>query len=83
MGERFFLLVCILVLVSGGCTRVDVEQYQIDSVSAATARKGPPARVLLGKLMPEAMADGMVKIAVLVNLRAGDQSRQFIEGCVW
>jgi simple sugar transport system substrate-binding protein len=32
--------------------------------------------------MPEAMADGMVKIAVLVNLEEGDDSRQFIEGCV-
>jgi simple sugar transport system substrate-binding protein len=32
--------------------------------------------------MPEAMADGIVKIAVLVNLEEGDNSRQFIEGCV-
>jgi len=32
--------------------------------------------------MPGAMADGMVKIAVLVNLEEGDNSRQFIEGCV-
>jgi simple sugar transport system substrate-binding protein len=28
------------------------------------------------------MADGMVKIAVLVNLEEGDNARQFIEGCV-
>jgi simple sugar transport system substrate-binding protein len=33
-------------------------------------------------MMPEAAADGVVKIAVLVNLMAGENSRQFIEGCV-
>jgi simple sugar transport system substrate-binding protein len=32
--------------------------------------------------MPDAAADGVVKIAVLVNLMAGENSRQFIEGCV-
>jgi simple sugar transport system substrate-binding protein len=32
--------------------------------------------------MPVAAADGVVKIAVLVNFKAGENSRQFIEGCV-
>jgi simple sugar transport system substrate-binding protein len=32
--------------------------------------------------MPDAAADGVVKIAVLVNQTAGENSRQFIEGCV-
>ena len=33
--------------------------------------------------MPAAiMKNGIIKIAVLVNLQAGDQSRQFLEGCV-
>jgi simple sugar transport system substrate-binding protein len=32
--------------------------------------------------MPETVAEGIVKIAVVVNLAAGDQARLFIEGCV-
>jgi simple sugar transport system substrate-binding protein len=37
---------------------------------------------LLEGFMPGAMADGVVKIAVLVNQGEGDSSRQFIEGGV-
>ena len=37
---------------------------------------------LLKRYMPEAMNDGMVKIAVLINQKTEDNSRQFIEGCV-
>jgi simple sugar transport system substrate-binding protein len=80
MEKGFFLAVLIPALLFGGCAREGGEQA--DSVSGATARRGPPAPVLLERFMPEAMADGMVKIAVLVNLEEGDNSRQFIEGCV-
>ena len=72
------MIICALLF--GACAREGGEQT--DSVSGATARRGPPAPVLLEKLMPPAMADGVVKIAVLVNLEEGDNSRQFIEGCV-
>jgi simple sugar transport system substrate-binding protein len=80
MGKRFFLAVIVPVLLLGGCTQEGAKQA--DSVSGATARRGPPAPVFLERFMPQAMADGMVKIAVLVNMEEGDSSRQFIEGCV-
>ena len=81
MGKKFFLVLFVFaVLLSESCTKA--VETEADSLSAATARKGPPARVLLKNIMPEAMADSIVKIAVLVNQRAGDNSRQFIEGCV-
>jgi len=80
MGKGFFLAVVISALLFGACAREG--GGRADSVSGATARRGPPAPVLLEQFMPEAMADGMVKIAVLVNLKEGDNSRQFIEGCV-
>ena len=80
MGKKFFLAVMVSVVFWGGCAREG--ENQADSVSGATARRGPPAPVLLERFMPQAMADGMVKIAVLVNMEEGDISRQFIEGCV-
>jgi len=79
MEKGFFLAAIISALILGGCARGD---KAADAVSGATARRGPPAPVLLERFMPGAMADGMVKIAVLVNREEGDDSRQFIEGCV-
>jgi len=80
MEKGLFLAVVIPALLFAGCAREGGQQA--DSVSGATARRGPPAPVLLEQFMPGAMADGMIKIAVLVNLEEGDNSRQFIEGCV-
>jgi simple sugar transport system substrate-binding protein len=84
MGKNIFLAAVILCVLAGctGAGRNGAAAALLDAVSSATARKGPPARVLLGKFMPEAMSDGIVKIAVVVNLKPGDQSRQFAEGCV-
>jgi simple sugar transport system substrate-binding protein len=76
--KKFTPAIIILSLALTACTK----DGKTDVVSAATARKGPPARVLLADIMPAAAADGIVKIAVLVNLMAGENSRQFIEGCV-
>jgi simple sugar transport system substrate-binding protein len=90
MGKNFFLTAVIVFFAA--CTGAErnglvavagTAVAGTDAVSSATVRKGPPARVLLGNIMPEAAADGVVKIAVVVNLKEGDQSRQFIEGCVW
>jgi simple sugar transport system substrate-binding protein len=36
---------------------------------------------LLKKYMPTQMADGVIKIAVVRNLAAGDHTQQFLEGC--
>jgi simple sugar transport system substrate-binding protein len=80
MRKFFFLAVACSVLALTGCTRSG--EAGADSVSAATARKGPPVPTLLGRLMPAVMADGIVKIAVLVNQNQGDNANQFIEGCV-
>ena len=78
MRRFLFLVVLFYILAFTACSKGN----KPDALSAATARKGPPARVLLKKIMPDAAADGVVKIAVLVNLMAGENSRQFIEGCV-
>jgi simple sugar transport system substrate-binding protein len=78
MGKKFFLVVFLSVFLFGSCLQQD---GKLNSVSAATARKGPPVTVYLERYMPDAMADGNVKIAVLVNQESGDNSRQFIEGC--
>jgi simple sugar transport system substrate-binding protein len=80
MGKRFFLVAVFSLLALSACTRDG--KLEVDSVSGATARKGQPVPVLLKQFMPDAMKDGMVKIAVLVNLNQGDISQQFIEGCV-
>jgi simple sugar transport system substrate-binding protein len=80
MGKRLFLAVLIPALLFGACARKGGKQ--VDAVSGVTERRGPPAPVLLEQFMPGAMADGTVKLAVLVNLEEGDNSRQFIEGCV-
>jgi len=79
MEKGLFLAVLIPALMLGGCSR---GEQKADAVSGATARRGPPAPVLLERCMPGAMADGMVKIAVLVNREEGDSAHQIIEGCV-
>jgi simple sugar transport system substrate-binding protein len=80
MRKRFFLAVFCLFLLLGSCAKQGKDQA--DTISAATVRKGPPAMTYLERYMPSAMADGMVKIAVLVNQEAGDNSRQFMDGCI-
>jgi simple sugar transport system substrate-binding protein len=78
MGKFFLIVIFISGLAFSACTKGG----KPEAVSGATARKGPSARVLLKEIMPDAAADGVVKIAVLVNLMAGENSRQFIDGCV-
>jgi simple sugar transport system substrate-binding protein len=80
MGKNFFLALVFSVFALVACTRKG--NMEVDSVPSATEKKGPPVPALLERFMPGAMADGMVKIAVLVNLNQGDISQQFIEGCV-
>ena len=76
----FTILLIIICNLLFGCTTNNSDQT--DAVSAATARKGPPARVLHQQIMPTAAADGIIKIAVLVNSQTADNVRQFIEGSV-
>jgi len=76
--RKLFLIIFIFNLILITCSK----NARTDAVSAAIGKGTPPARVLLNNIMPAAAADGVVKIAVLVNLMAGENSRQFIEGCV-
>lgn len=81
MIKKFMLIfLVIFILLHNAC--YNKQDSPVDSISAATVKKGPTARVLLKQFMPEAMADGNVKIAVLLNQSNGDNSRQFIDGCV-
>ncbi|MDR0554158.1 MAG: substrate-binding domain-containing protein [Treponema sp.] len=45
-----------------------------------TSGKEPSKRELLARFMPDQMADGQVKVAVIRNLTVTDHSRQFLEG---
>ncbi|MDR2587939.1 MAG: substrate-binding domain-containing protein [Spirochaetales bacterium] len=62
--------------------------YSLVFVVLAACAGGEPPREsaepqeLLAQFMPEAMADGIVKVAIVRNLAAGDHTRQFLEGCV-
>jgi simple sugar transport system substrate-binding protein len=80
MEKNFFLIVFFPFFLFVNCMQQG--QTSADSVSAATVRKGPPVTSYLERYMPGAMADGIVKVAVLVNQKAGDNPRQFIEGCI-
>lgn len=52
------------------------------AASAVTPRKGPTVRQVLERYMPEAMADGIVKVAVVLNQEEGDITWRFIAACV-
>jgi len=63
------------VLVLNSCA----PRGQAESVAF---RQGPSVREILERVMPEAMADGIVKIALLVNEKDGSNTWQFIEAGV-
>ena len=75
----------LLILAFTGCARAEqaeATRSSADTVSAASLNRGPSVRDILASIMPAASDDGVVKIAVLVNHSEGDDTRQFIEGCV-
>jgi simple sugar transport system substrate-binding protein len=76
MKKAVFPLLAALLL-AGSCGK-----QRPDALSSATRRKGPTARTLLARYMPETMSDGIVKAAIVRNLSVEDHSRQFLEGCV-
>jgi simple sugar transport system substrate-binding protein len=82
MNRTFALLIAVFLLFASCPSREKQAAGEMDAVSAATRRKGPTSRVLLARYMPEAMADGVVKIAVLRRVKDGDQGKQFLDGCV-
>ncbi|MDR1867693.1 MAG: substrate-binding domain-containing protein [Treponema sp.] len=66
--------VVVFLAVFGGC-------FAGGTGGAQTAVNQEQA-ALLKKYMPQAAADGTVKVAVVRNLSAGDHTKQFLEGCV-
>ena len=52
-----------------------------DTVSSATWNKRAVLEPLLMRIMPQAMADGMVKVAIVRNLTIGDFALQYLESC--
>ena len=51
-------------------------------VSSATRNTRATLGPMLAQIMPEAMEDGMVKVAIVRNLAMGDYARQYMESCV-
>ena len=49
--------------------------------TAAVSVSAAPTDEILKKYFPAQMADGVVKVAVVRNLAAGDHTQQFLEGC--
>ncbi|HCC34258.1 MAG TPA: ABC transporter substrate-binding protein, partial [Ruminococcaceae bacterium] len=47
----------------------------------AGAAAGSGVADILSRVMPDQMADGAIKVAVIRNLAAGDHTQQFLEGC--
>ena len=81
MKKGYVLVAVIPLLVLGSC--IQDKSGKPDSVSGASAQMESPVRLLLERFMPDSMADGIVKIAILVNQEMRDNSRLFIEGCVF
>ncbi|MCL2599773.1 MAG: substrate-binding domain-containing protein [Treponema sp.] len=78
--KTVFFLVPVLAFVLFGANAC--ARGQTGLVSAAASRKEPQVQAILERIMPGAMADGMVKIALLVNERDGGNTWQFIEAAV-
>lgn len=51
------------------------------TAAGSTGSTSNASAALLEKFMPDQMADGVIKVAVVRNLAAGDHTQQFLEGC--
>jgi len=78
MLKNFIFLLFIHALFSISCSRESAP----DAISSATQNKRAALEPLLMQIMPEAMADGIVKVAIVRNLTGGDYGRQFLESCI-
>jgi len=85
MKKAFFsvLILLISVLFFASCNQRTKGRNPLpDAVSSATTHKRDVIEPLLRQIMPEAMADGMVKVAIVRNMTAGDYGRQYMESCI-
>lgn len=71
---------CALLAMFISCGKGAPEERLPDAVSAAS-RHIFAADALLTSCMPEAMADGFVKVAIIRNMDVTDHARQFMESC--
>jgi len=90
MKKLLYVLIAVAMMISlaacGSTTPAPSESAE-SSAPAESAESSAPAgdsnavADLLTQYMPDQMADGQVKVAVIRNLAAGDHTQQFLEGC--
>jgi len=73
--KKFVCCSLVLLLAAGAAFAAGGSQQQGAALSAE-------ASALLKKYMPNQMKDGVIKVAVVRNLNAGDHTQQFLDGCV-
>jgi len=57
-------------------------KHSPDAIPSILRNKSAVLEPLLKQIMPEAMADGMVKVAIVRNLSMGDYALQYLESCI-
>ncbi len=90
MKKLLYVLIAVAMLISlaaCGTTTPAPSASSESSAPAESAESSAPAADsgavadLLAQYMPDQMADGQIKVAVIRNLAAGDHTQQFLEGC--
>ncbi len=90
MKKLLYVLIAVAMLISlaaCGSTSPSPSASSESSAPAESAESSAPAADgnavadLLKQYMPDQMADGQIKVAVIRNLAAGDHTQQFLEGC--
>lgn len=91
MKKLLYVLIAVgmlLSLAACGSTAPPAESPSAETsqsaeapASEAPAEAGSAVADLLTQYMPDQMADGQIKVAVIRNLAAGDHTQQFLEGC--
>ena len=90
----YILIAAAMMLTLGACgataapaaETAAAETAAAETAAASTEAEAPAAdgdavSALLSQFMPDQMADGQIKVAVIRNLAAGDHTQQFLEGC--
>ncbi len=91
MKKLFYVVIAVAMLVTmAACGTTAPAASSAPSAPAADPAAEEPAApagdsdavaALLKQYMPDQMADGQIKVAVIRNLAAGDHTQQFLEGC--
>ena len=76
------VLLDLIILLSAFFFSCHIGENTPDVVSSATRNKRAVLEPLLKQFMPQAMEDGMVKVAVIRNLATGEYARQYMESCI-